>query len=141
MQKFKQTMLALLLALLSGCTAQPPALEFHDGWVRLPPPGMAMTAGFGRLENHLDRELHIVGASMVGAGDVSIHRTVIEDGVARMRPVERLSVPAGESVALAPGGLHLMIMQLEAPLTAGQTLALTLRSDTGEQYEVTLDVR
>ena len=97
---------------LAACS--PPAaeqtLKFEDAWVRATPPGAMMTAGFGRLVNHTDLKLEITAFTSPNYGDVSLHQTVIENGVSRMKEVPGLSIPPGGEVELAPGGYHLMLM-------------------------------
>jgi copper(I)-binding protein len=126
----------LLVAGLLLAACSPPAedktLKFEDAWVRSTPPGAMMTAGFGRLANHSDVLLEIIAFSSPAFGDVSLHRTVIENGVSEMREIPALSIPPGDSVELAPGGYHLMLMmprqaseslahiELQFELTAGQ---------------------
>ena len=104
----------LILAgiLLAACSPPDidPTLEFEDAWVRATPPGAMMTAGFGRLINHADTSLEITAYTSPDYGDVSLHQTVIENGVSRMREVPELSIPPGGEIELAPGGYHLMLM-------------------------------
>lgn len=104
----------LILAgmLLAACS--PPdvdsTLEFQEAWVRATPPGAMMTASFGRLINRTDASLEITAYTSPDYGDVSLHRTVIENGVSRMREAPELSIPPGGEIELAPGGYHLMLM-------------------------------
>ncbi len=62
-------------------------------------------------------------------------------GMMEMRPVDRIEVPAGETVALEPGGYHIMLLELAAPLEAGTTLEVTLTFEEGGEQVVTADVR
>ena len=54
-----------------------------------------------------------------------IHETVIQDGIARMRHVDRLKIPQGHSISFEPGGLHIMLINLEKRLLAGETFPIT----------------
>lgn len=74
-------------------------------------PGMPMGAGFARLRNPCGVDVEIVGATSPTFGDVSLHETRVVDGVSRMRAVERITLRAGASVELRPGGLHAMLME------------------------------
>jgi copper(I)-binding protein len=66
----------------------------------------------------------------------------MEDGVAKMREVEGgIPVPAGESVTLEPGGLHVMLMGLSKPLAEGETAPLTLRFESGAEIAVDAPIR
>lgn len=62
-------------------------------------------------------------------------------GMMEMRPVDRIEVPAGETVALEPGGYHIMLLELAAPLEAGTTLEVTLTFEESGEHAVTADVR
>lgn len=93
-----------------------------DGWLRLLPVAMPMTAGFGRIENRCPTPVTIVGASSPAFADVSLHETRVVDGVSRMRAVTELPVAANGEVVLQPGGLHLMLMRPRVPLQAGSTI-------------------
>ncbi len=71
---------------------------------------------------------------------VELHTHVLEGGVARMRPVPRIEVPERGTVSLAPGGLHVMFIDLERPLVAGSTVSFTLVFDDGRRLPVTAQV-
>ena len=103
----------------------------RDGWVRLLPVAMPMTAGFGRIENRCPTPVTIVGASSPAFEDVSLHETRVVDGVSRMRAVPELVVPADGSMTLEPGGLHLMLMQPRAALQAGSTIEIVFELKGG----------
>ena len=75
------------------------------------------------------------------ADRVEMHRMSMEGDVMRMRPVESIEVPAGATVALQPGGMHLMLMGLKAPLAAGQRVTLTLQFEKAGEVAVQAAVR
>ena len=99
--------------LLAACSR--PVVEnqllFEDAWVRAMPPGSMMTAGFGRLVNNSAVDLKITAYASPQFADVSLHQTVLEDGMSRMQEVPALQIPAGSEIDLEPGGHHLMFMQ------------------------------
>ena len=63
------------------------------------------------------------------------------DGAMMMQPVESIDVPAGGSVSLEPGGIHIMLLELAEPLEAGTSFDLTLILDDGEEHQVSVEVR
>ena len=67
-----------------------------------------MTAGFGVLKNETAQAIEFTGFRSPAFRDVSLHETVVADGVSRMQEVESLALAPGETVELAPGGYHLM---------------------------------
>ncbi|MDP1778007.1 MAG: copper chaperone PCu(A)C [Brevundimonas sp.] len=83
----------------------------------------------------------LVSASSPDANMVQIHESRIESGMMMMNELrEGLALPAGETVALAPGGNHLMLLGVNEPLVAGDTVALTLTFATSAPVEVTATV-
>jgi copper(I)-binding protein len=68
----------------------------------------------------------LTGARTAVAGEVQIHQTRRDGGVMRMVPLDRLPIPAGGRAVLEPGGIHLMLMGLKAPLDLGDTFDITL---------------
>jgi len=83
----------------------------------------------------------LVSASSPDANLVQVHESRIESGMMMMGELrEGLPLPAGETVALAPGGNHLMLMGVREPLAAGDTVALTLTFETSSPVEVTATV-
>ncbi len=128
--------------LLAACS--PPAVEqtlkFEDAWVRATPPGAMMTAGFGRLVNQTDHKLEITAFTSPSYGDVSLHQTVIENGVSRMREVPGLSIPPGEEIELAPGGYHLMLMMPTQPSGPHDRVVLQIEEAGGQRFSFELPV-
>ncbi|MEJ8568877.1 copper chaperone PCu(A)C [Elongatibacter sediminis] len=130
-----------LLAALAGCAPQSaPTLELSDAWVRAMPPGAGMTAAYGEL-TWTGREPLVISEWLSDAhADVSLHRTVRRDGVSRMEAVPQPAIDPGESLRLEPGGLHLMLMKSTRPLQAGDSVVLTVISDSGRSFQFDLPV-
>ena len=78
----------------------------------------------------------LAGVSSPRAGRVDFHGSLIEDGVAKMRRVEAIEVAPGEPAVLRPGGLHVMLMGLTAPLIEGELLPLTLTFERAGTVEI-----
>ena len=133
--------LCSLFVALASFPAQAETLNVSDAWVRQGPPTAQVLAAYMTLANPGAQELVIIGASSPQFETVEIHRTEIVDGMARMIPQERLSIPAGGSVALEPGGLHLMLINAKQPLTADATVQIELRLDGGGSVSVAAPVR
>ena len=111
------------------------------GWVRQPPMPMPMMGGFATVRNPCEAPVRVVGASSPSFGSVELHETTRVDGVSRMRHLHALDVPAGGSVKLAPGGLHLMLMQPVAPLERGASVPVELELADGRRLRVDFEVR
>lgn len=130
-----------LLIALTTTTAQAEALNVSNAWVRQGPPSAQVLAAYMTLTNPGKQEIAVTGASSPQFETVEIHRTEIVDGMARMIPQERLSIPAGGNVALEPGGLHLMLINAKQPLAADATVQIELRLDGGGSVSVDAPVR
>jgi len=88
-------------------------------------PGQKGTGAFMRLTSDVDARLISVQSPI--AGVAQIHRMTMKDGVMQMRPVEGgVPLPKGQAVELAPGGLHLMLMDLNRPAVAGTSVPVML---------------
>lgn len=114
-------------------------LTVTDAWVREPIPGRMMSAAFMQLQNDGSAEKVLVSARADWAGLIEIHTHMNDNGVMRMRQLESLPVPAGQRLALQPGGYHLMLFRLQLPLQA--PLALELCFADGECQTVTAEIR
>lgn len=82
----------------------------------------------------------LVGIATPAAGMPMLHETVVSNGVASMPHAMAVPVPAGQTVALAPGGYHGMLMDLTAALKEGETFPVTLMFQTAGEVTVTVDV-
>ena len=100
----------LLLLLWLPVQARAGDLEVRGAWIRQPPPG-ANAAAYMTLHNGGSSAQRLLGARTAAAERVELHRSVVENGVARMEPVEALEIGPGETIELAPGGLHWMLIR------------------------------
>lgn len=121
--------LLLLPLLLAGFTAEAcEDLVIERAWIREAPPGARVMAGYAELRNEGASPLVIDAVESPGYFDhVMIHETQLAEGRARMLPRETLEILPGATVSLAPGGLHLMLMQPVSDLALGAEVPLTLR--------------
>lgn len=141
----KRTLLAACLACFA-CVCSLPAqaagrLEVRDAWIRAAPPGAMMLAGYAQLRNVGDAPVVIVGASSDAFGSVSLHESVSENGVERMRPLGRITIAPGAGVALRPGGKHLMLMQPKGAMTPGASAPIRFETGGGTMADATFVVR
>ena len=133
---------SLLLVPLAAQAAAPCLPQFEQGWLRPPVAGaaMPMAAGYGQLINPCDHPLQVVAVSSPAFASVSLHESLIQNGMSRMQPVPQLQLPAGARVTLAPGGYHLMLMQPKSPLQAGQLLPVQFTLADGSVLSAQLQV-
>ena len=98
--------------LLVACSAESQApLVASDVVITTPPPGMPMSAAYMSLRNNSSQAIEITRVSSAQYGSVELHETTLVNGVARMRALPTLEIPAGKAVALERGGKHLMLMR------------------------------
>lgn len=110
----------------SGCP-----LTVSDAWVKAADSGM--TAAFGQVQNTSDTPITITAAQTAAAGMTELHETTMEAGSMKMQQVTGLDVPADGELLLEPGGDHIMLMNIPAPIAAGDDVEFTLTcGDAGE---------
>ncbi len=131
----------ILTSLVLAATASAATLSAHDPYVREVPPGSPATAAFMTLHNSSDSAVRLISADNSIAEHAELHNHVDVDGVMQMRQIEAIEVPAGGSASLAPGGLHLMLIGLQSPVTEGDKVGLSLNFDNGETLELDVPVR
>ena len=121
----------LFLASTSAVFAQETSLHVEKPWVFAVPPGAADTAAFMTLVNTGKVAVRVTGGKTEAAARVAPMATTKTEGRMGMKDVAFIEVPAGGRVTLAPGGDHLMIYGLRAPLTPGQNVPLVLTLEPG----------
>lgn len=103
-----------------------------EAWARETPPGKSMTAAYGRLQNFGDEALVVIGVSAEVAAHSSLHETRIERDRSTMRPVSNVTIAPGEEIELTPGGMHVMLMKLDAPLVEGESIDICFKLKNNE---------
>lgn len=127
--------------MIAGCSTGTGLIEVEEAWTRPTPPNVKVAAFYFRLANGTDLDSAIVGASSEHCEDVEIHTVTFSDDLVEMGIVDRLEVPAGQSLALEPNSLHLMCVGLAAPLEAGDLVDMTLELEGDLSILVHIDVR
>ncbi len=97
-------------------------------------------AGFMTLHNGGTQPDRLLSAASPVARQVELHTHIRDGNVMRMRPVEDIPIPAGQTVELRPGGLHVMMIGLKQPLVQGTRVPLTLRFERAGEVQVELAV-
>jgi len=133
----------LLVCGLNGAAGAAQPVAVKDAWVRAPAPGQKIAGAYMELTGRVRCALVSVASPVAARGE--LHSTALENGVMKMRPVGRIELAAGQSVRLEPGGLHIMLVDLQRPLKAGEKVPLTLtvqRADFSRAvFTVQADVR
>ena len=124
-----------------GCVApvfaQPVSVK--NAWVRAPVPGQNVAGAYMELTSL--NNLALISVTSPVAGRAELHSMSVEGSVMKMRPLGRIELPAGKTVKLAPGGLHVMLMDLKQPLKPGNrvALALTVHRADGNRVVFTIE--
>lgn len=133
----------LLLVLLCAGQAQAQSVIVKDAWIRGTVQGQSATGAFMELTGK--SAVRLVGVTSPAAKIVEVHNMTMENGVMKMFPVAGVDVPAGKTVKLAPGGYHVMLMNLQKPLNAGDRVPLQLIFEAAgkkrETVELSVEVR
>jgi copper(I)-binding protein len=116
---------ALVFMLVSDTTAAAAdAVKISDPWVRATVPGQSVAGAYMELTSNVTAAL--VSADSPVARKTEPHATTFDGGVMKMRAVERIELPANETVVLKPGGYHLMLVDIKRELKPGDRVPLTL---------------
>jgi copper(I)-binding protein len=131
---------AIAAILLASCgVSAPPRISVEAAWARATLPGQTSSAAYFTIRNAggPDKLLSVSSS----AANASLHSTATDKGVMRMRPVAQIDVPANSAVELKPGGTHVMMTGLKAPLTPGATIPLDLKFEKSGDRHVMAAVR
>ncbi len=137
-------LVALLAALLAGglasCARPEQQLSISNAWVRLTPQGSPMTAGYGTFSNTGSQAITLSRFSSPQFGDITLHYTEDVNGTATMREARNHTLAPGDSLTLAPGGYHLMLMQRLQETPEGTNVELTFELESGATSKHTFTV-
>lgn len=132
---------ALFVAVPAVAQSPQAAIHVESAWARSTPPGAKTAAAYMTVVNTGHEADRLVATSTPVAGMADIHRSSEENGVMKMRPAGPIDVKPGTPVALSPGGLHVMMMDLKQPLNDGQSFPLTLVFEKAGKIQVNVHVQ
>lgn len=141
MKYLKRAFVVLLMGLWFGVAQAAGQLMVDNAWIREAPPGASALAGYMTIMNKSDSPRVLVGASSPAFGMVMLHRTVMEDGMAKMVHQKSITIPAGGMITFEPNSYHLMLMKPKQALKAGDMVEITLKFKNGETMTVTHKVK
>lgn len=131
-------LLILLLMLPGSAFAE---LDIGNAWIKNLPPTIPVRAGYMTIHNTQIEAVSIIAISSDAFASVEIHQTIERDGMMRMDAVPTLTIEAGASVQLAPGGLHLMMMNPTEATKPGDTLKIVIELDDGSTQNLNMTVK
>lgn len=136
--KLTHTLISASLALAAGFAAAQTAVQAVEPWARPTVQGQGVGGGYVRIVGGAADD-RLLSARADIAGRVELHAMSMDGDVMRMRRLDGIDIPAGRTVELKPGALHLMLVALKRPLKAGSTFPLTLKF--AKAGEVKVDVK
>src|SRR6202790_192998 len=117
-------------------------LVITQAWSRATPAGAKVAGGYLTIENKGAAPDRLIGGSADVADKVQVHEMTMNNGVMTMRPLDKgLSIEPGRIVKLAPGGYHLMMLDLKGPLKQGDKVPVTLEFEKAGKVKLSLDVQ
>ena len=131
------------LSLFCFTSAYAQEVSVKDAWIRGTVQGQNATGAFMEITGKSNARL--IGVASPAVKIVEVHNMKVENGVMKMFPVDGVDLPAGKTVKLAPGGYHVMLMNLQKPLNAGDKVPLQLTFELAnkkrETVELSVEVR
>lgn len=127
-------------SVIAGC-GQDAAIAISQAWIKEPMPGKAMTAGYLKIENRGDGEEVLLGIDCADATAIEMHEMTHEADMMKMHKMAQWAIPGHGSLALVPGGGHLMFLGLRRELKDGDTVQLTLHFKRAGDRTLSLPVK
>jgi periplasmic copper chaperone A len=137
--RFYPRVSAFICGSVLACTAAIADVRTTNAWVRGTVPAQTTTGAFLTVTSSEDAKL--VGVSTPIAQTAEIHKTENHAGMMHMDEVRSLELPAGKPVALQPGGYHVMLMGVKAPVKEGAKVPLKLTIEDRKGKRTTVDVQ
>ena len=133
---------ALLVAPAGAQDVKAGDLVITQAWSRATPGGARIAGGYLTIVNKGAAADRLVGGSADVAGKLEVHEMTMNNGVMTMRPLDKgLVIEPGKTARLAPGGYHLMLMDLKGPLKQGDKLPVTLEFEKAGKVKLAFDVQ
>jgi copper(I)-binding protein len=130
------TVLAVMLTAAAAQDVTSKGITVSQPWARATPGGATVGGAFLEIKAAPGVADRLVAVKSPVAGAAELHNHIMEGGVAKMRRVDDIKVPAGGSVSLKPGGYHVMLIDLKQPLKEGDSVPLTLVFDKAGKLDV-----
>jgi copper(I)-binding protein len=116
-------------------------LDIRDPWIKNLPSSVPVRAGYMTIHNPQSRAVSIVSLRSNAFTSIEIHQTIEQDGMMSMEQVPSLKIESNSSVQLAPGGLHLMMMNPSEPTQPGDQLEIVFVLDDGSEQRIEMRVK
>ena len=137
----KNLLVAITLLLTAATSYAGQELQFVDAYIPAAPPGAKTMAAYLTINNTGNKDTKIVSVSCDEFESTEIHRSIVENDVAKMEHVPELTIPAKTQVILSPGGLHLMLINPLEEILPGELVSLKFKESDGTEHSLTVKVK
>ncbi|MES9844346.1 MAG: copper chaperone PCu(A)C [Candidatus Sedimenticola sp. PURPLELP] len=144
--KLRHVLPALGMVMLSACATvmadtAADSVAVSDAYARAVPPGQPNSASFMTIVNNSGKDHALVSAESPVSKVVELHTHTMDEGMMKMRRVEKIDLPAGQTVTLKPGGLHVMLIGLHQDLKPGENVDVTLIFEDGSKTQLQAPIK
>ena len=137
MHKLYLLFAVLLLPAISAAAS----LEFDNAVIRETPPGAQTMVAYMKIINNDNKTRTITDVSSPEFDKIEMHESIVENDVARMQAIKKLSIPANAFIELKPGGKHLMLIQPEKHFLEGEIIVLHFTEADGTEHTLAVPVK
>jgi periplasmic copper chaperone A len=129
-----------LIALLLALPALADTVKVENAWVRATAPGQRVAGAF--MDLTADADMKVLSATSPAAKVVELHTMSMDNGVMVMRPIKEVVLAKGKTVSLKPGGMHVMLIDLNGQIKEGDRtpVTLTVRGSDGKEQKLAVDL-
>ena len=117
------------------------SVTISNPYIRAMPPGQPTSLAFMGITNNSDKDVALVDAEGTVSRKLELHTHIMKNEMLHMRKVDKIDIPAGKTVMLESGGLHVMLIGLKQDLKPGDTVLLTLVFNDSSKKQLNVPVR
>ncbi len=140
LKRYIQATFAISLASFSIAHAES-TITIKDAWVRTAPPSAKVMAAYMTITNHSPKTIRVININSPQFKQVELHQSVINDGMMRMKKIEPVSLKGHQTLALEPGGYHLMLIKPVHPIAKGEQVRFNFSFDNGDKLSLTAQTK
>lgn len=126
-------LLGILIVSQAAFSDSKKAITIENARIRAVPAASPNSGGFMLIKNDSGAAVNLIKAESDISESVELHNMIMTEGVMKMRPVDKIEIPANGSVELKPGSFHIMFIGLKAPLQKDQKKTVTLHFSNGQK--------
>ena len=131
--------LCLMCLLMPAMASAQQKIDVTNAWARATVPGQKVGGVY--MDIRSATAVRLMSVSSSAAGKAELHNMKVENGVMKMFPVDGIELPAGQSVKLAPGGNHVMLIDLKRELKQGEIVPVVLTIESPDRKRQTIEVK